>query len=66
MSLHIYDRDNQYVASISKQNKLAANYVRETPWLLLHKTGRTDKFATLQEARDEARKSWARCRFSRT
>lgn len=64
--IHIYDRDNQYVASINQQNKLAAGYVKEEPWLLLRKTGRTDRFATKAEARDEAKKSWAACSFRRT
>ena len=64
--IHVYDRDNQYVASINQQDKLAAGYVKEEPWLLLHRTGRTDRFTTQKEAREEAKKSWAKCSFRKT
>ncbi len=64
--IHVYDRDNQFVASISQQAKWAANYSKEEPWLLLYRTGRTDRFATLKEAREEAKKSWAKCSFRKT
>lgn len=51
---------------INQQDKLAAGYVKEEPWLLLHRTGRTDRFATLKEALEEAKKSWAKCSFRKT
>lgn len=63
--LHVYSHD-LYVASINKLVKGADNYKASEPWLLLHKTGRVDRFATLQGARVEARKSWPATTFSRT
>lgn len=61
--LHVNDRFGQYVASIHKQDPLAANYRPHEPWLLLYRTGRTERFETMTEARDEARKSWPACTF---
>ena len=58
----VYSGDN-FVAMISKQSKLALGYCKEEPWLLLHNTGRTDRFATKKEAREEAMKSWPAVTF---
>ncbi len=63
--LHIHDRFGQYVASINQQDKLAAGYRKEEPWLLLHLTGRTDRFGLQKEAIAEALKSWPACTFHR-
>lgn len=53
------------VAYINHQPRLADGFVKETPWLLLHTRGRIDRFATMSEARAEARKSWHSAAFSR-
>lgn len=63
--LHVYSQ-GAFVAMIEKQSKLADYATPETPWLLLHNTGRIDRFTTQGEARDEARKAWPRVTFSRT
>jgi len=63
--LHVYSQ-GAFVASIAKQPKMADYATPETPWLLLHNTGRVDRFASQSEARDEARKAWPRVTFSRT
>ena len=54
-----------HVATIAKQHKMADNYRACEPWLLLHNTGRTDRFASLHEARSEAQKSYAGARFKK-
>ncbi|QQM14828.1 hypothetical protein [Stenotrophomonas phage BUCT555] len=56
---------NQYVASINRMHKAADGYTPDTPWLLLHNTGRVDRFARQGEAKKEARKSWPRVTFVR-
>lgn len=52
-----------FVAMIDKQHKSAAGFRSEEPWLLLHNTGRTDRFETMLQARDEALKSWPAVTF---
>lgn len=58
----IYSHD-KFVAMISKQSKDSPNYNREEPWLLLHNTGRTDRFESFQAAREEAIKSFPAVTF---
>lgn len=65
--LNVYiDRDTKHVAMIHKQTCAADNYRAEEPWLLLHDTGRIDRFARKDEAVKEAIKSYAPCTFNRT
>lgn len=52
-----------HVAAINRMSKAADGYTPETPWLLLHNTGRVDRFATQREAKEEARKSYPRVTF---
>lgn len=55
------------VAQIVRQPRIADGHIAATPWLLLHHTGRIDRFASTREARDEALKTYSlRCVFSRT
>lgn len=62
--IHVYYL-GAFVASISKQNPCADGYRAFEPWLLLHRTGRTDRFDSAKAARDEARKHWGRVQFKR-
>ena len=65
-TLHVYARQGeQHVAMINKQPRAADSYRAEEPWLLLHDTGRIDRFTRKDEAVDEARKSYAPCVFKR-
>lgn len=64
MTLHVYSA-GVHKAMIVCQPKQADGYTPETPWLLLHNTGRIDRFAMQREAREEARKSWAGATFTR-
>ena len=45
-------------ALINKQHPGSPGFQRAAPWLLLHSTGRVDRFATYAEARQEAMKAW--------
>lgn len=65
MKLFVNDQAGEFVAMINKQPKLAQGYRPEEPWLLLYKTGRTERFPTQREAKLEARKSWINCRFEK-
>jgi hypothetical protein len=66
-ALHVYaNRGRDYVATISLQHKCSDGFVKETPWLLLHKTGRVDRFAAAKEAKDEAAKSWPAVSFKKS
>ena len=65
MTLFVNDTDGKFLAQIVLQPKSADSYRAEEPWLLLHNTGRTDRFSLQREAKDEARKSWPRCRFEK-
>lgn len=63
--LHVYV-NTTHVAMINEMPKAADGYTPETPWLLLHNTGRVDRFATQREAKAEARKTWGYVLFKRT
>lgn len=63
--LHVQSA-GQTVAYINRQSKDADGYTPETPWLLLRVSGRIDRFATQSEAREEASKSWAAVKFTRS
>ena len=63
--LHIYV-DTKHVAMIDQQPKAADSYRPEEPWLLLHNSGRVDRFASQREARQEARKTYGFVLFKRT
>ena len=65
--LHVYSM-GAYVASINNrelwQVKAEHGDVSRL-WMLLHKSGRVDRFATIKEAREEAQKIGPRVTFSR-
>lgn len=61
----IFTFGGQFVAQINKQPKLAPGFQEHEPWLLLHNSGRIERFASHQDAKDEARKSWPKCRLER-
>ena len=65
--LHIYQA-GKYVATINKIDKSADTYkaYASTPWLLLKADGKVRGFASLAEAKDEALKVFAGCKFKRT
>ncbi len=65
--IHVYQAGN-YVASINKIDKAADTYKAHAsaPWLLLKADGKTRGFASLAEAKDEALKVFAGCKFKRT
>ncbi|QOR55745.1 MAG: hypothetical protein YHS30scaffold667_41 [Phage 65_10] len=63
--IHIYHL-GAHVASISKQHPGADNYRAFEPWLLLHISGRVDRFSSAKDARDEARKHWGCVQFKRS
>lgn len=60
--LHVYAK-GALVASINRQHKGADTYRASEPWLLLHKSGRVDRFETLAAAKDDVRKLWAPVQF---
>lgn len=64
MTLHIYSH-GKHVAMIGHQPRAADTYRAEEPWLLLHNTGRVDRFATQRDARFEAVKTWPDVRITR-
>lgn len=63
--LNVYMRD-QFVAMINQQPKAADGYRADVPWLLLLNDGRTLRFGSQAEAKDEARKRWAPVQFKRS
>ncbi len=63
--LHVYG-SRGHVAMIALPPRCADAYVPEEPWVLLHDTGRVDRFATMKEAREEATKTYAPCAFRKT
>jgi hypothetical protein len=65
--INIYQA-SKYVASINKIDKTADTYKahESAPWLLLKGDGRFRGFASLAEAKDEALKVFAGCKFKRT
>lgn len=64
--LNVYINGKTYVGSINKQDKASDAYQAQLPWLLLLADGRVRRFPSMAEAKDEALKRWAPCRFSRT
>jgi hypothetical protein len=62
--LHVYSM-GAYVASINKNNPIADSFDPANPWLLLHKSGRVDRFHSLSAARDDARKIGPNVTFSK-
>lgn len=66
-TIHVYiNKGTKHVAMISRQQRGADSYNEAEPWLLLHNTGRTDRFAKMAEAKDEALKSYGPLHFSRS
>lgn len=64
MNLDIYSRC-KHVACIVLQNSNADGYNAAEPWLLLHNTGRVDRFRYVRDARAEAVKTYPSVRFNR-
>jgi hypothetical protein len=65
--IHVYiNKGTKHVAMINRQSRGADNFNAAEPWLLLHDTGRTDRFASCKEAKEEALKSYAPLRFSKS
>lgn len=62
--LNVYSK-GQHIAAINKAHKCSDNYAPMYPWLLLHNTGRVDRFCTLSEARNDALKLAPAVKFSR-
>lgn len=56
--------DRKFVAIIQKQDPDADSYCAATPWVLVHNTGRVDRFASLEDVRTEAEKSYGFIRSS--
>lgn len=54
------------LAMIEKQPRAADSYRADEPWMLLHTTGRIDRFASMREARDEAIKTYGNPTFHRS
>jgi hypothetical protein len=65
--INIYQA-GKYVATINKIDKAADTYKahESAPWLLLKSDGKCRGFASLAEAKDEALKVFAGCKFKRT
>jgi hypothetical protein len=63
--VHINKRSPTHVASINRQHPGADGHRSQEPWLLLRVDGRVQRFGSLSEAKDEALKLWAPCRFVR-
>lgn len=61
----IHTFGGQFVAQITKQPKLAPGFQAHEPWMLLHNAGRIERFATHEDAKEEARKTWGKCRIER-
>ncbi|RTL34271.1 MAG: hypothetical protein EKK53_26645 [Burkholderiales bacterium] len=62
--IYVYSR-RDFVATINKQHPAAPGHRAEEPWLLLHNTGRVDRFETAGEARREAQKSYVDVSFKK-
>lgn len=62
--MNVYSQ-RKHVAMVRKQPPIADGYNSVEPWMLLHNSGRTDRFATYKDARAEAIKSYPAVRFSR-
>lgn len=57
--------DRKFVAIIRKQKSVEDSYRAEEPWVLLHNSGRVDRFEHQAEAREEAEKTYGVIRCSR-
>ena len=66
MTIFVNDAAGKFVAQICLQSKDADSYCAEEPWLLLHNTGRTDRFTHQRDAKSEARKTWGKCKFEKS
>lgn len=58
--------NGRHVATIVKLPKCADGYDSSVPWALIHNNGKTRRFATAADARDEAMKVYPACKFKRT
>lgn len=66
-TLYVYSqRGTKFVATINRQHPASDGFVKETPWLLLHNTGRVDRFEGAKQAREEAVKSWPAVTFKKS
>ena len=54
-----------FVAQVLKQPRDADYFNACAPWMLLHNTGRIDRFESQAQAREEASKAWPAVRFTR-
>lgn len=63
MATFVNDASGKFVAQINLQSKSADTYCAEEPWLLLHNTGRVDRFPLQRDAKAEVRKTWGKCKF---
>lgn len=61
---NIYTRDGAHVAIINKVGRLADP--QGPYWALLLNNGKTRKFDTFAEAKDEAQKAWPWCKVKRS
>ena len=66
MQTFVYAMNGAFVAQVTNSSPISFGFSKEEPWLLLHNTGRIDRFASVKDAKFEARKTWASCRFSKT
>ena len=66
VALRTHGKPDQFVAQIVKQPAAADSYQSSFPWLLLLNDGRVRRFPSMIEAKTEAQKLWAPCRFTRS
>ena len=64
ISVYVYSA-GKFVATVNKQPREADGFNAAEPWLLLHNTGRIDRFAKQADARAEAEKSYPAATFSK-
>lgn len=53
----------EFVATVAKQDKRADSFNAAEPWMVLHNTGRIDRFESQREARAEAVKTYPAAKF---
>lgn len=58
--------NGRHVAAIVKLPKCADGYDAGMPWAILHNSGKSRRFGTAADARDEAKKVYPACKFKRT
>lgn len=58
--------NGRHVAAIVKLPKCADMYDTGMPWAILHNDGKTRRFATAADARDEVMKVYPACKLKRT